>query len=255
MAQNYLHWVGGKFWSIESFLQEVSRIGISVRIGTLPTEMEFGVSKVYLVGDLSEEERKSYLADRQQRKRSRRAARRKGLTYTPPTEPPKRGVPSIFGYFVVQAGVYVTNEEHPHPPPSMQSRGVQEYAYNPEAFGFQDERECGSLQPGGLYLITSETMRQMTLPLTNEQVQSLAISGDVVPLANNIALPQTLRFRGIKAVDEQMQTLIDSATGQPTAATSTDTSTQVLAKPKKAKEISPFLLKEEQEEEPEEEWE
>jgi len=67
---NYLMWIGNQHYSKESYIKEAKKFGASKKVGYVPHGLEVGKSKIYLISDMTEEERVAYfkeLADRHAR--------------------------------------------------------------------------------------------------------------------------------------------------------------------------------------------
>ncbi len=199
-AKDFLVWVGGASYSRESLVREARRLGVCRRIPFVPDGLVRGVSRVFLVSDMSDEDRKRYKEEIKRRDAVRyKQWKESGYTNAPThvTGQMPRGTPTIFAYFlirnvtyVVAPGVDITKR--------LKDLGVTEYEYVEGGFGFNDERDCGSLQIGGVYLLSEEDM---------ERVKHLAESGTLEGRIEIIATPYPYgdkRFRGIKAISVKM---------------------------------------------------
>ena len=200
---DYLMWVGGgiyKGYSQESFLEEARKMGVGKRIPFIPKNLKIGVSRVFLVSDMTEEDRERYREEGSRRESIRyRQWKEKIKTGSKDTSNSvtglmPRGIPVVFAYFVVKGVSYIV-KPGTDLPEELAKRGVTSYEYVEGGFGSQDERGCGSLMIGGTYLLSEEDL---------EKVKDLAESGNVE--GGNIIeiLPPVRylgkRFRGLKSL-------------------------------------------------------
>ena len=103
----------------------------------------------------------------------------------------------VFAYFVVR-GIMAIVDPGGKVSKRLRKLGVEEYVYTEGDFGFNDERECGSLEVGGRYLLSEESM---------EQVANLASSGSMMGCIEPIAIPARYadsRFRGVKGINRSV---------------------------------------------------
>jgi len=167
IPQDYLMWVGRSYYTIESFIQEARKMGVCKRVPMLPRGVVPGKSRVFLVHDTSEAEKKQK----------------------------KRGVPRVFAYFVVKGIAYIV-KKGVDLPKEFEKRGVKAYEYKPGAFGFNDERGCGSLQIGGVYLLSEEDLEKC-----RDLAESGLLKGNIQVLNPPIEVPGLNRFRGYRCID------------------------------------------------------
>ena len=211
-------WVGGKFYSRESYIREALKMGASKKVAAvsfekrknkdflcshLPHGIEIGKSKVYLISDLTEVQKKTYQDEIRKRNRVSHAVaaevNKKLAEGEEPARPIRtgfgplpRGEPKIFGYFVVNSIVYIVAPGMDIPK-ELADRGVKAYTMVEGAFGSNDERGCGSLKFGATYLLSEDDMGK---------VKELAESAELN--STNIHIFETpidyvgKRFRGIQ---------------------------------------------------------
>jgi len=164
--QDLLMWVGGSYYTIESFIAEARKMGVCKRVPMLPRGVVAGKSRVFLAHDKSEAEKKLGV----------------------------KGKGRIFAYFIVRGISYVV-KPGVNIPEELKARGVTEWEYVEGGFGFNDERGCGSLAIGGTYLLSEEDI---------EKCRDLADSGTLEGHIHvlNPTIPLSLkRFRGFKNID------------------------------------------------------
>jgi len=118
-------WVGGSYYTIESYIKEANRFGCCKRIAGLPQDIVVGKSRVFLVHDVSD-------WDRRQK---------------------KKGLPRLFGYFTINGILVVGAEE------LMKKEGVQ--VISASAAASFEERGCGMLVVGGTYLVSDEDIAKL----------------------------------------------------------------------------------------------
>ena len=199
-------WIGGKYYSRECFIAEATKFGASRKIGFVPRGLEIHKSKVYLISDLTEEQRKTYQEEMK---------RRTNLSHTIATEknrhlaegeerarpvrtgfgPLPRGDPVVFGYFTVNAIIYVTMHILGIPI-SLAKLGVKPYYMDNGDFGTNDERGCGSLKDEGVYLISEDNIETIKMLYASPDVYSkeIHIFDKPIPYVGK-------RFRGIRETD------------------------------------------------------
>lgn len=189
-----LHWVSGKLWSREMFVKEAEKLGCCTRIGMLPEAVRIGKTRVFLVGDMSDEEHEKYVEVKRKRHRDRRAAKKAGKEITFRGQGLPRGTPHVFGYFLVRGISYIVGPGVKIPE-ELAKRGIKAYKYVEGAFGFNDERECGCLQIGGTYLLSEEDIEKIK-DLASEQ----NLEGQIVLIDPAIKL-DIGKFRGYKLIN------------------------------------------------------
>lgn len=158
---NYLMWIGNQHYSKESYIKEAKKFGASKKVGYVPHGLEVGKSKIYLISDMTEEERVAYfkeLADRHSKayfkaKEDGKKKTLKGYGLMP------RGQANIFGYFTVNGIVFTVPEVFVDFEEATKRITYTEiYRLYEGEFGTNEERGCGSLKPYSLYLISERSM-------------------------------------------------------------------------------------------------
>ena len=122
-----LMWVGGSFYSIESCIKEYKRFGACKRISNVPKLIKLGESRCFLVHDQNEKERIMK----------------------------KRGIPRVFGYFVISAIEAVVDD------PVKFKKYIEKGIIKPISVTTamsRPERGCGSMVPGAIYVVSEEDM-------------------------------------------------------------------------------------------------
>jgi hypothetical protein len=168
---NYEMWIGNKFYSRESYIAEAKKMGASKKIGWIPHDLEIGKTRVYLISDMTELQRKTYYDEVRKRNQiSHSVAAKINKNLSEGEEPARpvrtgfgplpRGDPFVFGYFIVNGIVYVTKPEFKMSS-LLTQRGVKPYIMTKGDFGTNDERGCGSLQDDSIYLISEESIEKI----------------------------------------------------------------------------------------------
>lgn len=163
---DFLQWVGGSYYTINSFIAEAKKMGVCKRVPMLPRGVVVGKSRVFLAHDQNALEQKVKI----------------------------RGSGRIFAYFIVRGISYVV-KQGTNIPEALKERGITEFEYVEGGFGSQDERGCGSLNIGGTYLLGEEDMKKCA---------DLAKSGTVEGRIHVLNPPIEVglkRFRGFKCID------------------------------------------------------
>lgn len=100
---DYLMWVGGKFYSIESFVTEAKNLGVSKRVAHYPDDVMVGKTRIFLAHDVSK------LVKVRDWKATRGEKKGQVIPVLRPKWTP-RG-PVVFGYFVVSSKESVVRPE------------------------------------------------------------------------------------------------------------------------------------------------
>jgi len=193
-------WVGGGNYSRESFIKEAKRLGACKRVSSVPIGIVTGTSRVFLISDMSDEDRKKYKEERKNRDKERyrqwiaggKIRGQKGVTHVAGEMP--RGQPQIFAWYTIRGIVYVVRMADDELKNELAERGIEPYEYQAGGFGFEDERECGSLQIGGTYLLSEEGINK---------IKDLAESGMLEGQIHTISppIPYTGKhFRGVNLI-------------------------------------------------------
>jgi len=144
VPNDFMQWIGGSYYSVESFIKEAQKMGASRRINFMPNNVVVGVSKVFLISDMATEVDRQKYKDEVNR-RFREAYR---VTKDDPSQKYStsqkeygklpRGTAVVFGYFTINDIIYVTGPGV-NVPERLKELGVTEYKYLEGGFGFQDE--------------------------------------------------------------------------------------------------------------------
>ena len=192
-VQHYLIWVGGGYYSLEQFLDEAKRMGISRRISRVPRGLKIGESRVYLISDMTEADKakNKEIIKRNKALRHRWSQEHGNSKGFQGGEPLSHSVPNIFAYFIVRGISYIVGPGTDIPE-KLKELGVKKYEYIPGGYGFNDERGCGSLVIGGTYLLSEEDFEKC-----RELADSALLEGRVIIL--DPPIPYTGKhFRGLK---------------------------------------------------------
>jgi hypothetical protein len=156
---NYEMWIGNQFYSRDSYLKEAKKMGASKKVAYAPHDLVVGETKVYLISDMSEKEREEYYKELKNRHsmayfKAKETGGKKSLKGYGPMP---RGQPYVFGYFIVNAIIQT-------PPFKIQKTKQlprEDYPLVEGEFGTKDERGCGSLKAGSIYLISETSMEKI----------------------------------------------------------------------------------------------
>lgn len=222
-ASDFLMWIGGSTYPRELFIEEAKKMGVCriipakrTKIGDvgLPVGLVNNVSRFFLISDMTLKDKERYDDELRHRDRERYRVWRemykeefgeyptskggrevKKLSLGTPSikgEMP-RGLPVIFGYFTVRGIVHiVTHLSEWELRADLASRGITEYECIAGAFGFNDERLCGSLRVGATYILSEEDMEKIAGLADSQTVEGqFAVFRDPIPYEGS-------RFRGVK---------------------------------------------------------
>jgi hypothetical protein len=158
---DYLMWIGNQHYSKESYIKEATKFGASKKVGYIPHGLEVGKSKIYLISDMTEQERVAYFEELKKRhsmayfraKEDGKPKSLKGYGVLP------RGQANIFGFFTVNAVIFAVPEDFVNFKDATKGISYTEmYTLKEGEFGTNEERGCGSLKPYSLYLISEHSM-------------------------------------------------------------------------------------------------
>jgi hypothetical protein len=193
---DYLSWVGGRYYTIQSFVRECQTMGVSRRIPVVP-ELEFGKSRIFFVSDVDEgdpcveirvvKHKKS--PDELKRFRTFRVRRK------------CRSTPKVFGYFV-PTGIMIPGKARRAILDKYRDRIVE---IPIEAVGRVQLRGCGKLIIGALYLVDGLTLQEVYRALRTDpdlRVKELVVEGSTFRVIDPPVLaPGLKRFRGLMRVN------------------------------------------------------
>lgn len=193
---NYLMWIGNQHYSRESYITEAIKFGASKKVGYIPHGLRLGESKIYLISDMTEEDRKNYFEELKKRhsmayfraKEDGKKKSLKGFGVMP------RGQAVVFGYFTVNAVVFTTVEGNTVFPPDIID--IEHYILEDGEFGTNDERGCGSLKPMSIYLISEKSMAEIKRLYNSPDLRSENITVFDKPLPY-----MGKHFRGVEETD------------------------------------------------------
>lgn len=224
-ASDFLIWIGGFTYPRELFIEEAKNMGVCriipakrTKTGNvgLPVGLVNRVSRIFLISDMTLKDKERYEDEIRRRDReryrvwcemyekefgeypsSKGGKEMKKLTSGTPSIKGQmpRGIPVIFGYFTVRGIVHiVTHLSDSELRAELASRGITEYEYIVGAFGFNDERICGSLRVGATYILSEESMEKIA-----GLAKSQTVEGQLVLFRGPIPYEGD-RFRGVKKV-------------------------------------------------------
>lgn len=162
-ASDVLIWVGKEHYSPESFIKEARKMGVCRRVPFAPLGIIPDVSFVFL-------------------------AHRDAIKTVEGLEPGIFACYTVSNMmFVVKPGTEVDDE--------LAVRGISTYEYKEGGFGFNDERGCGSLKIGGVYLLGESDMNAV-----RDLAQSSSLAGHIEVF--DVPIPLSAKyFRGYRYVD------------------------------------------------------
>jgi len=153
-----LIWVGKEHYTVDSFVTEARKMGVSRRVPFAPLGATPGKTRVFLAH-----------------------------------EETSIG-PALFGWFTLQNVVFVvtpgTELER-----EFKERGITTYELREGGFGTQDERGCGSLSGGGIYLLSEEDMNKV-----RDLAKSSKLEGHINIFEHPIPIKTANRSRGYQYV-------------------------------------------------------
>ena len=193
---DYLMWVGGKYYTIQSFIREAKEMGVSRRVPIIP-DIVFGKTRIFFISDVDENDpcveiktvshKKSI--DELKRYRTYRIKRKCKQT------------PKVFGYFI-PTGILVPGEVGKNLFEKYRDRLVLVPA---TAIYLVPLRGCGRLVIGAIYLVDGQTLKEIYEALKmdpDQRVKDLMITGSTFQEINPPIQAQGVkRFRGLKRVD------------------------------------------------------
>lgn len=186
-------WVGEKYYTIEAFLKEAFRYGACKRFGAkkgVPLDLGVGKSRIFLVHDVREEDKKNLHEWRKAKRRWKRA-KEKAETANEPFEEPEPQkpelIPKVFAYFTMHILVVGAKKAQ-----ELIEQGEIQVISASSAASFE-KRGCGRLRLGGCYFVSSEDMEKI-------QEHADMAKGDISLIDPPISYPGFKRFRGYKYV-------------------------------------------------------
>jgi len=196
-ANDFLIWVGSEYYSSEAYLKEAKKKGACRRVARVPAGIKVGVSRVFLISDMTEEDKVKYHEERKRRwneayKKSKETGHKPINQETYGKLP--RGTPIVMAWYTIEGIAYITESPQDVINKQLQELGVTPYAYQEGAFGFNDDRECGSLKIGGVYLLSEADMEKV-----KELAESSEQSGNIHPIVPPVPFKDE-RFRGYRAI-------------------------------------------------------
>jgi hypothetical protein len=188
---DYLMWVGGKFYTIQSFIEEARRMGVCRRVPVIPRIIA-GETRIFLIHDVDETDPnievktvKHKKADRDLKKYRSFTVKRKGEV-----------TPKIFGYFV-PSGLMVVGEDFKKIMSKLPDKTV---IVSSSLASRVEKRGCGFLATGGIYLVDPKTM-QMIFDIAHKECKEGFLRGSELQLIDPPIPVKIPRFRGLKRVN------------------------------------------------------
>lgn len=189
-SYDYLAWIGGRYYTIESFIEEAKKIGVSKRVPYIPKFIP-GKTRIFLVHDITKKDPNIIIRRVQQKKPDRKKWRTFRIKKKGPT------TPYVFGYFI-PTGILIS---------CRAARTIAEHLkkkYNIVEVPFEKinnvERGCGYLKEGGMYLMDDKAFME-ALKMVEEMKEIGFIKGGFTELNPWIPVPGLKRFRALKKID------------------------------------------------------
>jgi hypothetical protein len=193
---DYLSWVGGRYYTIQSFIKECQTMGVSRRIPVVP-ELEFGKSRIFFVSDVDEGDPCVEIRVVKHKKSPGELKRFRTFRVKKKCKP----TPKVFGYFVPTAIMV----------PGATRRAINEKYRDKiveipvEAVDGVQLRGCGKLVIGAIYLVDGLTLQEIYRALRTDpdlRVRELIVGGSTFRVIDPpVPAPGLKRFRGLIRVD------------------------------------------------------
>ena len=147
-----LLWVGKEHYSPEEFIKEVKDLGVCRRVQFAPLGVVVGESRGFL-------------------------AHRDAIKTDEGTSP------GIFAYFTIEGVSKIVAPGDEVLSHELKVRGVKIHELFKGTFGTQDERKCGNLKQGGIYLLSEQNVRMMELiAKDNSDSNSIVVFDQPIPI-------------------------------------------------------------------------
>jgi len=192
-----LMWVGGRYYTIQSFIEEARRLGVTRRISTraIPKYAVFGRTRVFLVSELDENDPNIVIKKVNHKNDLDKLKRIRTFKWEPKV-PGYRPIPKVFGYFTL-AGIFVVGENKKDVEERFRKAGLEVHAIPSSSGVLSDIRGCGRMVYGAVYI----TDRTFELRLLAEQgLQIGFIEGSLTVIDPPIPAEGLERFRGWRYV-------------------------------------------------------
>lgn len=192
---DYLMWIGGRYYTIQSFIQEARTQGVCRRIPFIP-QIEYGKTRIFLIHDIDEKDscveikRVYHYHDIREIKKLRTFRIKKKCSPTP----------KVFGYFIPR-GILVVGRH-------FELEGILEELFKrgylfilPEEEVYSlPSRGCGYLKSGAKYLVDSATLKTVSKYLRDSFIGVVGEKEDFYLIDPPIPAPLK-RFRGLMKVN------------------------------------------------------
>ena len=193
---DYLSWVGGRYYTIQSFIRECQTMGVSRRIPIVP-ELEFGKTRIFFVSDVDENEPCIEIKVVKHKKSVDELKRFRTFRVKKKCKP----TPKVFGYFV-PTGIMIPGKARRVIPEKYKDRIVE---IPVEAINAVQLRGCGRLVVGAIYLVDGLTLQEVYRALRTDpklSVKELIVQGSTFKTIDPfIPAPGLMKFRGLKRVN------------------------------------------------------
>lgn len=193
---DYLSWVGGRYYTIQSFVKECQTMGVSRRIPVVP-ELEFGKTRIFFASDVDEGDPCVEIRVVKHKKSVDELKRFRTFRVKKKCKP----TPKVFGYFV-PTGIMIPGKARRAILDKYKDRIIE---IPIEAVSSVPLRGCGRLVVGALYLVDGLTLQEIYKILGTDpdvKVKELMVLGSTFKTIDPPVLALGLkRFRGLMRVD------------------------------------------------------
>jgi len=193
---DYMMWVGGKYYTLQTFVEEAKKMGISRRVPMVP-DLKFGETRIFLVSNVDENDPCVSIRVVQHKTSIDSLKRYRTFRIEKKCVP----TPKVFGYFIPTA-ILVPGEAF--------TRIAEKYSAFlvtiPEDQAPKvPQRGCGKLKYRGIYLVDGLAIDFVYRALNynpDDRVKNIIVSGSTLNVLDPpIPVPQLVRFRGLKKVN------------------------------------------------------
>jgi hypothetical protein len=184
-------WVGGSYYTIQSFTDEAMRMGVCRRVPFIP-RIKAGETRIFLIHDVDEKDPNVEIKKIDHKKSDRELKRFRSFKVKRKSEM----VPKVFGYFI-PSGIMLVGEDFKKVMDKLPDKSV--IVSSPIA-NKVERRGCGFLAIGGIYLVDPRTM-QTIFDIAHKECKQGFLKGQGLQLIEPPIPARVPRFRGLKRVN------------------------------------------------------
>jgi len=188
---DYLMWVGGKFYTVQSFIEEARRMGVCKRVPFFP-KIKVGETRIFLIHDIDENDQNVQVVQVKHKKPEKELKRYRSFRVI------KRGevIPKVFGYFI-PSGIMVVGEDFKKIIDKLPDKTV---IISASLAAKVEKRGCGFLTQGGIYLVDNKTMQEI-FNIAQKECKEGFLRGHELELIEPPIPARIPRFRGLRRVN------------------------------------------------------